>query len=215
MAASGKIVDLRALLDERFPRSSLAPQARLITGLACLDRAIGGGLSQGAITELITPETSAGSASLIAALIQAAHRDRYFLALIDGQDSFDPEPLGNSCLRHLLWVRCRTAFEAIKATDLLLRDGNFPLVILDLVLNAPHDLKIPQTNWYRLQRLVESTSVAFLVLARRSMVSSAQLKIVLENAWTLQTFAQENVLSRLRIRIQRSHLQQSTNAQAG
>jgi hypothetical protein len=215
MATSGKIVDLRALLDARFPRSSLAPRARLITGLAFLDRAIGGGVPQGAITELITPKISAGSASLIAALIQAAHRDGYFLALIDGQDSFDPEPLGNSCLRHLLWVRCRAAFEAIKAADLLLRDGNFPLVILDLVLNRPNDLKIPQTNWYRLQRLVESTSVAFLVLVRRSMVSSAQLKIVLQNTWTLQTFGQENVLSRLRIRVQRSHLQQPANAHAG
>jgi hypothetical protein len=81
------------------------------------------------------------------------------------------------------------------------------LVIADLVLTAPDELrKIPQTSWYRLQRLVEPTSTAFLVLSRRSMVSSAQLKIVLENAWTLQTFEQENALSHLRIRVQRLHI---------
>lgn len=206
MRTSGKIVDLRNLLAERFPHAPLSPTTRLVTGLPFLDSVIGGGLPKGAITESISPQISAGSASLISVLLQAAHRDRYFLALIDGRDSFDPGPLGNSCLRHLLWVRCHNALETIKAADLLLRDGNFPLVIADLVLNPPDELhRIPQTNWYRLQRLVEATSTAFLVLSRRSMVSSAQLKIFLENAWTLQTFEKENALSCLRIRVQRSH----------
>jgi hypothetical protein len=142
--------------------------------------------------------------------VRAAQRDHYFVALIDGRDSFDPQPLGNACLRHLLWVRCNKALEAIKAADLLLRDGNFPLVIVDLVLNAADELrKIPQTSWYRLQRLVEPTSTAFLVLSRQSMVGSAQLKLVLENQWTLATFEEENALSRLQVRIQRSHLNQT------
>jgi hypothetical protein len=206
MPTSGKIVGLRTLLAERFPHAPLSPTTRLVTGLPFLDLVIGGGFPKGAITESISPQISAGSASLISVLLQAAHRDRYFLALIDGRDSFDPSPLGNACLRHLLWVRCHSALETIKAADLLLRDGNFPLVIADLVLNPPAELhKIPQTNWYRLQRLVEATSTAFLVLSRRSMVSSAQLKIFLENAWTLQTFEKENALSSLRIRVQRSH----------
>jgi hypothetical protein len=214
MLTSGKIVDLRKLLTERFPHPPLSAPTRLRTGLPFLDAMVGG-LPKGAITESISPQISAGSASLISALLQAAQRGRYFLALIDGRDSFDPGPLGNSSLRHLLWVRCHNALETIKAADLLLRDGNFPLVIADLVLNAPDELrKIPQTSWYRLQRLVEPTSTAFLVLSRRSMVSSAQLKIVLENAWTLQTFAQENALSCLRIRVQRSHVNQAVIASA-
>lgn len=217
MALSGKIVDLRNLLAERFPQAALSPARRLRTGLTVLDSMIGGGLVQGAITEAVSPQISAGSASLISALLQGAQRNRYFMALIDGRDSFDPELLGNFCLRHLLWVRCQNAVETIKAADLLLRDGNFPLVIADLVLNPLAELrKIPQTSWYRLQRLVEPTSTAFLVLSRRSMVSSAQLKIVLENAWTLETFEQQDALSSLRVRLQRSHNQTSIiNAQAG
>ena len=207
-ASAGSIVDLRNLLAERFPHPPAPADARLVTGFPFLDQVIGGGLPKSAITELISPQLSAGSASLIHALLQTAERDRYFLALIDGADSFDPEPLGNLCLRHLLWVRCHKAFEAVKAADLLLRDGNFPLVIVDLVLNAPKELrKIPQTSWYRLQRLVETSPTACLVLSRQSMVSSAQLKIVLENSWTPKTFEDEDAVSQLRFRIQRAHLE--------
>jgi hypothetical protein len=211
MVARGKIVDLRKLLAERFPHTPVpAATRRLSTGLSFLDQAIGGGLPKGAITELISAQISAGSASLIHALLQATHRNRCFLALIDGRDSFDPSSSGrpgNGCLSYLLWVRCTKALEAIKAADLLLRDGNFPLVIVDLVLNAPEELReIPQTSWYRLQRLVESAPTACLVLTRLGMVSSAQLKIVLENSWTLESFEEENAISRLRIRVERSHL---------
>jgi hypothetical protein len=206
MAANGKIIDLRALLAERFPSIPSKQSNVLTTSLSTLDPMIGGGLPKGAITELISPRMSAGTASLIAALLRAAHRDGYFLALIDGRDSFDPEPLGNACLRHLFWLRCRTTGEAIKGADLLLRDGNFPLVIIDLVLNSGTEVrKIKQPTWYRLQRLVEPTSTAFLVLTRFSTVSSAHLKIILENAWTLRTFRKEDPISHVQIRIQRLH----------
>ena len=129
------------------------------------------------------------------------------MALIDGRDSFDPCALGNSILRQLLWVRCAKALEAVKAADLLLRDGNFPLVIVDLILNSPEELrKIPQTTWYRLQRLVESVPTACLVLTRYEMVSSAQLKLVLENSWNLEILEKHDAISQLRIVIKRSHL---------
>jgi hypothetical protein len=205
--ASGKIIDLRKLLAERFPHPPAAPATRLVT-LPVLDESTEGGLPRGAMTELISAQTSGGSASLIHALLHAAHRDNYFLALIDGRDSFDPCGLNTASLRHLLWVRCSKASEAIKAADLLLRDGNFPLVIIDLVLNSAEELrKIPQTNWYRLQRLVELAPTACLVLSRYEMVGSTQLKLVLENSWNLETFDTHDVLSRVRIVVKRSHLQ--------
>ena len=201
---------------QRFPRTELPSTTYLVTGLSFLDQAIGGGLPKGAITELISPQVSAGSASLIHTLLHTAHRDRYFLALIDGRDSFDPSGwsgLDNAPLQNLLWVRCRKASEAIKAADLLLRDGNFPVVIVDLVLNAAEETrKIPQTSWYRLQRLVEAAPTACLVLSRQSMAGSAQLKIVLENFWTLETFEEANAISQLRIRVQRSHLREADGA---
>src|ERR1700686_4978726 len=97
--AGGRIVDLRALLAERFPTPPSVPRHLFITGLP-FDRSIGGGFPKGAVTEVISPHLSAGSASLIAALMRSAHRDRYFMALIDGNDSFDPQPLGPAALRH-------------------------------------------------------------------------------------------------------------------
>ena len=214
MAASAKIIDLRNLLAERFPHPSSEIAGRLTTRLPCLEKPIGGGLPGGAITELISAGTSAGSASLIHALVHCAYRDNYFLALIDGRDSFDPCGLDNARLQYLLWVRCRKASEGMKAADLLLRDGNFPLVIVDLVMNAPDELgKIPQMNWYRLQRLVEVLPTACLVLTRYEMVSSAQLKLVFENFWDIQTFETEDALSRLRIVVKRSHLQPEVRSQ--
>jgi len=207
MAASAEIIDLRKLLAERFPHPAVSRTTRLFTGLPFLDQS-GGGLPRGAITELISPRTDAGSASLIHALIDSGYRDNYFLALIDGRDSFDPCGLDNTLLRHLFWVRCSKAFEAIKAADLLLRDGNFPLVIVDLVLNAPEELrKIRQTTWYRLQRLVELIPTACLVLTRYEMVGSAQLKLILENSWTLETLEKQDAISQLRIVVKRSHVQ--------
>src|SRR5204862_4683689 len=124
------------------------------------------------------------------------------VGLVDGSDSLDPGGWENSALQRLLWVRCRKGFGAIIAADFLLRDGNFPLVIVDLFLNSPDELrKIPQTSWYRLQRLVEAVPTACLVMNRQSLVSSAQLKIVLENSSSLADLEKGNAISDLRFRI--------------
>jgi hypothetical protein len=215
MAAS-KIIDLRNLLAERFPQPVTSPGPRLATGLPAIDEAIGGGLPKSAITELSSPQVSAGSALLLYALLESAERAGYFLALVDGRDSFDPQPLGNRRLRNLLWVRCTKALDAVKAADLLLRDGNFPLIVLDLVLNPSNELrKIQQTNWYRLQRLVETAPTAFLVLTRPSIVSSAQLKLSLDNAWTLADLDQDHLTARLKILVKRAQGGRQAIAGAG
>jgi len=202
------MVDLRKLLAERFQQPLPPPNLRLATGLATIDEPLGGGLPKSAITELSSPHVSAGTALLLCALLQNAHRHGYFLALVDGRDSFDPSASGgrgHGRLRNLLWVRCSSALDAVKAADLLLRDGNFPLVVLDLVLNVAAELrKIPQTSWYRLQRLVETGPTAFLVLTRESIISSAQLKLSLDNTWTLADLEQNDLTARLRILVNRA-----------
>jgi hypothetical protein len=216
MAASSKIIDLRQLLAERFPQTFAPATDPLPTGVAAVDDLVGGGLPKNAITELSSPYLSAGSALLVHALLQNAHRSGFFLALVDGRDSFDPQPAGNAALRNLLWVRCTQAFAAVQAADLLLRDGNFPLVVLDLVLNAGEELrKIPQTNWYRLQRLVEAAPAAFLVLTRRSMINSAQLKLSLENVWRLPDLEEQDLTARLKIQVNRVQAGREIMATAG
>jgi hypothetical protein len=215
MATSNKIIDLRRLLAERFPKTFAPGTDRLRTGLPAIDAAIGG-LPKNAITELSSPNLSAGSALLLHALLQRAHRDGFFVALVDGRDSFDPEAAGAAALPNLLWVRCRQASQAVQAADLLLRDGNFPLVILDLVLNAGDELrKIPQPHWYRLQRLVEAAPTAFLVLTRHSIISSAQLKLSLDNVWRLSDLEQPDPAARLNVQIDRVHGGREIMATAG
>jgi len=216
---AGSIIDLRNLLAERFPQSFTPLAPRWPTGLPAIDKAIEGGLPKNAITELSSPRVSAGSALLLYALLQNAQREGHFLALVDGRDSFDPSALGglgNGRLPNLLWVRCTKALDAVKAADLLLRDGNFPLVVLDLVLNPSADLrKIPQTSWYRLQRLVETAPTAFLVLTRTSIISSAQLKLSLDNVWTLADLEQDHLSARLKILVQRVQAGRQPIAGAG
>jgi hypothetical protein len=213
--ASSKVIDLRRLLAERFPQTFASGADRLRTGLPVIDAAIGG-LPKNAITELTSPNLSAGSALLLHALLQHAHREGFFVALVDGKDSFDPHTAGPAVLPNLLWVRCHRAAQAVQAADLLLRDGNFPLVILDLVLNASDELrKMPQTHWYRLQRLVEAAPSAFLVLTRRSMISSAQLKLCLDNAWRLNDLEQPSLATQLKIQVDRVHRGKEIMATAG
>jgi hypothetical protein len=78
--------------------------------------------------------------------------------------------------------------------------------MLDLVLNSTQELrKIPQTNWYRFQRLVELVPTACLVLTPYEMVASAQLKLVLENSWNFETL--QNAILQIRIDVKRSRFQ--------
>jgi hypothetical protein len=216
MDASSKIIQLRQLLSERFPQPGAPPADQLPTGLPAIDQALGGGLLKNAITELSSPNLSAGSALLIHALLQNAYRRGFFLALVDGKDSFDPQTADPAVLRNLLWVRCHQASHAVQAADFMLRDGNFPLVVLDLILNPAEELrKIPQTHWYRLQRLVEAAPTAFLVLTRRSIISSAQLKLSLENTWRLSDLEKPAVTERLTIQVERIHGRGEIMATAG
>ena len=204
MAANWKILDLRNLLAERFVQPPTPPANQIVTGIPVLDQSTGGGLGKGSITEIISAQPSAGSAFLIHNLLRIAQRQRFFMALVDGRDSFDVQTATPAALPYLFWVRCERATEATKAADFLLRDGNFPLVLLDLILNSPDELRhIRPTTWYRLQRLVESAPTAFLVMSRHNMVASARTKIVLENHWTLSDLSREEMISQLRLRLER------------
>lgn len=205
------MIELRALLAERWPNlrilsepSPVKSQAYYPTGLPVLDRLLEGGLPKGAITELVRAKDAAGAALLIRALLRRAYDAHQFLALIDSQDNFDAAPLDPAILTRLLWVRCRNADEALKAADLLARDGNLPLVILDLTSNSLTQLRrIPGTTWYRLQRLIEQTTSAWLVMTPRPMVSPAEVKLILPSQFSLEALAQpeEKLLTQLTIKL--------------
>ena len=185
MPADTKIIELRQFLAERLPRARLgvAPErmvpATLPTGIESIDQGLGGGLPQGAFTELVAPGECSGSAQFIHALLRHTASGGRFLTLVDGADSLDIDALEPEALAHLLWVRCRNTAEALQTTDLLLRDRNIALVVLDLKLNAAHELRrIPGTLWYRLSRLMEQHGGTVLVITPQPLVAGAAARIV-------------------------------------
>ncbi|HXT11009.1 MAG TPA: hypothetical protein VN873_05545 [Candidatus Angelobacter sp.] len=195
---AANIIQLRQLLAERFPglrtradELSAAKHASWPTGLPQVDEPLRGGLAKGAMAEIVAEQRGSGSASLMTALIHRALGENKFVAVIDGQDSLDVTQLGEN-LSRLLWVRCRSTDEALKAADLLLRDGNLPLVLLDLVANPAAQLrKIPATTWYRFQRLIEQTSTVAVVLTPRAMVAPAQARLTLRSRFSLPALERE------------------------
>lgn len=185
MPADTKIIELRQFLAERLPQARLgmAPErmvpAALPTGIESIDQGLGGGLPQGAFTELVAPGEGSGSAQFIHSLLRHTASAGRFLTLVDGADSLDIDALEPEALAHLLWVRCRSTAEALQTTDLLLRDRNIALVVLDLKLNPAHELRrIPGTLWYRLSRLMEQHGGTVLVVTPQPLVAGAAARIV-------------------------------------
>ena len=127
-----------------------------------------------------------GSETIIQALVEAAHTAGKPLALVDAGDSFDPDGLTNEELASLLWVRCHEPEQAIKATDLLCRDNNLPLIVLDLAMCSPRQVReIPSTYWYRLQRVAEGNGSVTLVFTPVPIVGSAACTLRLTHRFEL------------------------------
>jgi hypothetical protein len=179
-------IQVRALLAEKFPglKTRLpdpAPVADNLwpVALAGLDPAWPDGLAKGALTEIIAGSNS-GSAGLMHALLYCAAKENQIVALIDGADSLEVGQLGEKILSRLLWVRCCSTAEVTKAADLVLRDQNFSLVLIDLKMNPVAQLrKIPATVWHRWQRLIENTATVCVVCTPHTLVSATRRRVIL------------------------------------
>jgi hypothetical protein len=209
------IIQLRQLLKERFPglrtnAEELSSDTRPLwpTGLRQIDDLLQGGFAKGALTEIVAERRAAGSALLARSLLRQAAQAGQIVVFVDGADSLEVTQLEETVLSRLLWVRCRSAAEALKATDLLLRDGNVPLVLLDVVINPEAQLrKVPATTWYRLQRLIEETSTVCAVFTPRVMVSPARDRIFLHSHFSLDCLEQDQgeLLNGLKLEAAETH----------
>jgi len=209
MPASEKLADLRRQLAERFPTATRPPGRALPVGIRAIDDAAGG-LPLSAVTEIVCAAPSAGGQLLLHQLLAASRAAHARVALVDSADSFDPASLLADLLAHLIWVRCRQTSEALAATDLLARDANLGLVVLDLRRAPAADLrKIPGPQWYRLQRAVEPTDLALVVQTPRPSVVSAQLRFVLERSHAVAALERERpaLIAELAPTLQRQRLQ--------
>ena len=190
-AAPEKLAALRRQLAERFPTVPRTTGRVLRTGLAALDEATGG-LPLSGVSEIVCAAPSCGGHLWLQQLLAVTRAGRQRVALIDSTDSFDPGSCPLDLLAHLIWVRCAGTTMALQAADLLARDANLGLVILDLRRAPEADLRrIPGPQWYRLQRAVEPTDLALIVETPRPSVPSAQLRIALRTPHDFSALARE------------------------
>jgi hypothetical protein len=140
----------------------LGARHRLPVGLADLDRALGGGLPRGRVTELVGPR-STGRTGLAARIAASATCAGETIAWVDPADALDPEALATAGVRldRTLWVRPRVPGDALRAAEVLLGAGGFGLVVLDLDA-AP---RLPRGYALRLTRAAAATSSTLLLIA--------------------------------------------------
>lgn len=208
-AAPEKLAALRHLLAKRFPTVPRTAGRMLPTGIPAVDD-VTGGFPLSAITEVVCATPSCGGQLLIGQLLTATRATRTRVALIDSTDSFDPASFDEDLLGHLIWVRCASTTAALNAADLLARDANLGLVILDLRRAAEADLRrTPSTQWYRLQRAVEPTDLALVVETPRASVPSAQVRFKLTTSHGASALDRERALltAELNPSIQRQRVQ--------
>ena len=207
MSSNCTILHLRELIQRHQTAPVPRAAARLESGIASLDETLGGGLPKGALVEIVSALPGCGASSLLVSLLRKSAAASRWSALIDGHDNFDPASAGEAVLSCLLWIRCRTADEALRSADLLLRDGNLPLVVLDLRGNPDAELRrIPTPQWYRLQRAIEPTGIAGLILTPRAMIPCAQARLLLQNRLGLDALEdeQESIVRTMRLELTRS-----------
>jgi hypothetical protein len=177
-----RMEELRALVAEKFPQASRSQEGRLPIGCKTFDQK--GGLLRGAVTEVCG--SIAGGGLLLTAVVDAAVRDGFFVGLIDAADSFEPSDWMDEHLSRILWVMCGSAGPAIRAADILLRDGNLPVVVLDLQMLPMSQLQcIPASTWHRFQRVIEPTATVLTVMTPQPVVEGAAARMAIRTDLTL------------------------------
>lgn len=180
--------ELRSLLAERFQHALPAAQpppapVPLPTGLPAWD-AQTGGIRPGEITEICGG--LAATHLVLEGVLESFFRAGWLGAWVDAGNSLDVDAWCPHHLQRLLWVRCRSALMAVKAADLLLRDGNCSWVLLDLQGMAPASLRgLCGTHWHRFHRLLARQGGSLLVLSRSPLVEGVRVRIRADENWTL------------------------------
>jgi hypothetical protein len=189
-SGGGTAAALRQLIAERFPSATRATDDALPTGIAAIDDAAGG-LPRPGLTELVCSAPSCGSQLLLGQLLQVTRDRGLRVALIERHNAFDPTSYPTHLLEHLVWVRTKGVDQALSATDLLARDANFGLVVLDLRHTKPAELRrVPSSRWYRLQRAIEPMLMSGLIITSFPLVPSARLRLELTRSHSLAMLRQ-------------------------
>lgn len=143
----------------------------LPTGLRPLDKALGiGGLPQGKITELMSPDVFASSGALLlgAGIAAKMQRKQRIVTIIDLSHQFDPWQAERCGLiaPHLLLTRPATVFEALTTLESIANREGLVLVVLGVVadLLGSAEPELLHSLLRRLQAIIRSSPSAFLFI---------------------------------------------------
>ncbi len=172
------------------------------TRMAALDASLQGGLPRGQLSEIVGARSS-GRTTVVLQSVAAATRRGDMAAWVDTFDHLDVSSAVSAgvVLDRLLWVRGhstsrsqgrdtggrsgpsipgsvalvdRLIERALKACHLVLQAGGFDVVVLDLAdapLVALH--RLPFATWLRMQRAVEGSETACVLVVPRPLARSA------------------------------------------
>jgi recombination protein RecA len=156
--------------------------ARAPTDISVLDACLRGGLPRGQLSEIAGP-CSSGRTTLLLTLLGAATQRGEIAAVVDTCDRLDvPSAIAShDDVERLLRVRGdatgpidRAIDRALKALNLVLQAGGFGVVALDLADVPCLALKrIPFTTWMRVQRIVEGSDTACVLVVPEPLARSA------------------------------------------
>ena len=205
------VVSLRELGWRRESRSFLS------TGISQLDELLGGeGLPVGRMSEFYGP-ASAGKTSLVSGIMAGVTARGGCVAYVDFFNSLSPEFLraAGADLENILWVRGPGARRpekdigqddldygndpdpdgraviilrrALKQAEILVKSGNFTLVVLDLAESSSvrgggaagsGGMLLPKSAWFRLQRAAEKSKSVLILLSGRRTTSGASARVL-------------------------------------
>jgi hypothetical protein len=195
----------RTLTTALPPLERSDPAAFIPFDIAAMDAVLGGGLPRGQVSELAGPHSS-GRTTLLLQLLGAATRGGEIAALVDTCDRLDvaSASAADIDLEHLLWIRGqssglvlserseskdRVVDRALKALTLVLQAGGFGVVAIDLTDVPLRVLKsLPFTTWLRVQRMVEGSDTACLLVGPEPLARSAGGLTVMctgQTTWTV------------------------------
>lgn len=159
------------------------------TDVPSLDICLRGGLPRGQLSEIVGPQSS-GRTTLLLQMLAAATRRGEIAALVDTFDRFDMACAVSADveLDRLCWIRgapasCplsaaplidRAIERGLKALNLVLQAGGFGVVAIDLA-DAPRAAlnRIPFTTWLRIQRVIEGSDTACVIIGPEPLARSA------------------------------------------
>jgi|SRR6185436_14054017 len=226
---STALLRLESLLDEkRFGQTvtrTWLPEpgvSAIPSGIAAVDRALGGGWRRGEVSELVGPR-SAGRTTVLMSTLARATSQGEVVGLVDAVDRFDPVSAAAAGvdLDRVLWVRgpsltvesarpgslSEAVHRGLRALDLIVRAGGFAVAALDVSDVPSRYLRaLPWTTWLRVAHANEGRETVCLLVGDAPMGKSARgttIHLEASHQWT-GTSAQSRRLAGFGISVSQS-----------